>query len=55
MASPKQVRKFKRYFAQKINMDMREKLKDILKPKPKFMPWPVWKFLINLLLDLKEN
>jgi len=36
-------------------MNMTDKLKDILKPKPKFMPLWLWKFLINSLLDLPKE
>lgn len=55
MVAPKQVRKFKRFIAQNINMEKHEKIKDILKPRPKFMPHWLWRFLQNLILDLKEN
>lgn len=54
MISPRQLRKTKKYLARKIEMEMKDKVKEILKPKPKFMPWKIWKFLINLLLDIKK-
>lgn len=45
------MRRLKKLVYKKSAMELREKFKEIIKPKPRFMPWFVWKFLTKLLLD----
>lgn len=54
MISPRQARRARKILGKKLQMELRDKFKELIKPKPKWMPWRLWKFLQNLLLDLKN-
>ena len=40
---------------QKGLVDKLDAIRLVFRPKPKFVPWVLWRFLTNLVVDLSQN
>jgi len=55
MGAQRRLKKLRQLMVKNIRTEMTNNLKEILKPKPKFMPKCLWKFLISWLLNIQEK
>jgi len=55
MLSPKKQKKLRKILTRKIKKQLMKKTKEIIKPRPKFMPKFLWRRLIFFLLDIDKT